>query len=119
MISYIEAASSLETINSAVFCKCVDKIDQRDKYHDLRKIAQTYMTMNSPDFDLEISREYIDHKFWVKVKKIPKADIFQKQGETVSKVKLDPELDRIIRIMRRDGISEHQIQLYKDNWIKE
>lgn len=117
MISYIEAAAKLEHLNSAVFIPCVDKIDQRDKYHLARKTAKTYEDMVSPDFDLEVSREYADHKFWVKVKKIPKRHIFKKQGETVSKVEVDRELERIVGIMRLDGVSEHVIEEYRKNWV--
>lgn len=97
----------------AVFIPCVDKKHQESirttAFHIRQKMLKKFSTANT----IGISKFSKDEQLFIKIYIRELDELFKlnKDGELVSVISgLSPEQQRIVNLMRKDGLSEEEIQ---------
>lgn len=110
---YIEKAAE-QPFGAEIFIPCEHRKQQMKLRTQVNNVAEEYCKAIDPSIFLFVKKLFKDGRFWVVIKKLKRTQaLFVKETEEAQVKKLDaedPEILRMIRLMRKDGLSEEEIQ---------
>ena len=120
--SYIQQAVQ-QPFGAELYIPCEHKKQQMKLRTELNNAAELYCKIIDTSIFLLIKRVFKDRRFWVVIQKLKRTQaVFVKETEDspVSKINgEDPDVQRMIKLMREDGYDDAKISLIVKDYIKE
>jgi len=110
---YIEKAAE-QPFGAEIYIPCEHRKQQMRLRTKVNNAADEYCQAIDPSIYLFVKKVFKDGRFWVVIKKLKKSQaLFLKESEEAGVKKLeteDPEIIRMVKLMKKDGYSEEQIE---------
>lgn len=108
---YISAAAELE-LGGELFIPCSNRRQRKKLLTKVLNLADEFTTHVNFDVSFDIAATFKDGRYWIRIERIPlDRAFFTKDQDGVKKIVADdPELRRMIKLMRQDNLTEEEIK---------